>query len=289
MMPPAERKEPGRGLAIVLAVLVHLIFVAVLVFGVNWQTKEASPVMAELWNSLPAPKAAPQPAPRPEPKPEPEPEPEPKPRPEPKPLPKPESKVEQPKVEQPKPAKAEIELKEKEKKRKEDERKKAEAEKRREELKRQEEKRQEEVLRRELEKQKLQKQERALQEQQRLHEAEVQRQQKEVASTLARQQASARQREVDGYKSKIRDKIKRFINNQPCQALNNPEAEFDVTLIPTGQLLMDPRLKRSSGNAACDQAIERGILRAQPLPLPPADSGFFSEFRELKLVLRPNE
>ena len=281
MMPPAERKEPGRGLAIVLAVLVHLIFVAVLVFGVNWQTKEASPVMAELWSSLPAPKAAPQPAPRPEPKPEPEPEPEPepKPRPEPKPLPKPE-----PKVEQSKPAKAEIELKEKEKKRKEEERKKAEAEKRREELKRQEE-----SNRRELEKQKLQKQERALQEQQRLHEAEVQRQQKEVASTLARQQASARQREVDGYKSKIRDKIKRFINNQACQALNNPEAEFDVTLMPTGQLLMDPRLKRSSGNAACDQAIERGILRAQPLPLPPADSGFFSEFRELNLVLRPNE
>ena len=274
MMPPAERKEPGRGLAIVLAVLVHLIFVAVLVFGVDWQTKEASPVMAELWSSLPAPKAAPQPAPRPEPKPEPEPEP----RPEPKPLPKPE-----PRVEQAKPAKAEIELKEKEKKRKEEERKKAEAEKRREELKRQEE-----LKRRELEKQKLQRQERALQEQ-RLHEAEVMRQQKEVANTLARQQASARQREVDGYKSKIRDKIKRFINNQPCQALNNPEAEFDVTLMPTGQLLMDPRLKRSSGNAACDQAIERGILRAQPLPLPPADSGFFSEFRELNLVLRPNE
>ncbi len=274
MMPPAERKEPGRGLAIVLAVLVHLIFVAVLVFGVDWQTKEASPVMAELWSSLPAPKAAPQPAPRPEPKPEPEPEP----RPEPKPLPKPE-----PRVEQAKPAKAEIELKEKEKKRKEEERKKAEAEKRREELKRQEE-----LKRRELEKQKLQRQERALQEQ-RLHEAEVMRQQKEVANTLARQQASARQREVDGYKSKIRDKIKRFINNQACQTLNNPEAEFDVTLMPTGQLLMDPRLKRSSGNAACDQAIERGILRAQPLPLPPADSGFFSEFRELNLVLRPNE
>ena len=268
MMPPAERKEPGRGLAIVLAVLVHLIFVAVLVFGVNWQTKEASPVMAELWSSLPTPKAAPQPAPRPEPKPEPEPEP----RPEPKPLPKPE-----PKVEQAKPAKAEIELKEKEKKRKEEARKKVEAEKQREEVKRQE-----------LEKQKQQKQERALQEQ-RLHEAEVLRQQKEVADTLARQRASARQREVDGYKSKIRDKIKRYINNQACQALNNPEAEFDVTLMPTGQLLMDPRLKRSSGNAACDQAIERGILRAQPLPLPPADSGFFSEFRELNLVLRPNE
>lgn len=271
MMPPAERKEPGRGLAIVLAVLVHLIFVAVLVFGVDWQTKEASPVMAELWNSLPAPKAAPQPAPRPEPKPEPEREP--KPKPEPKPLPKPE-----PKVEQAKPAKPEIELKEKEKKRKEEERKKAEAEKRKEEAKRQEQ-----------EKLKQQKQERALQEQQRQHEAEVLRQQKEVASALARQQASARQREVDGYKSKIRDKIKRFINNQPCLALNNPEAEFDVTLMPTGQLLMDPRLKRSSGNASCDQAIERGILRAQPLPLPPADSGLLSEFRELNLVLRPNE
>jgi len=268
-MPPAERKEPGRKWAIALAVAVHLIFAAVLVFGVNWQTKEASPVMAELWNSLPS--SAPKPVPEPEPVPAPQPEP----KPEPKPVPKPEPKLE-PKLEQPKPVKADIELKdkkkEKEKKLKEE---KAEAEKK---LKEQALKEQRAML----------EADQVASSKQRVA-AEAARQQKEVANTSARQQASARQREMDGYKSKIRDKIKRFINNQACQALNNPEAEFNVTLMPTGQLLMEPRLKRSSGNASCDQAIERGILRAQPLPLPPADSGFFSEFRELNLVLRPNE
>ena len=267
-MPPAERKAPGRKWAIALAVLVHLIFAGVLVFGVNWQTKEASPVMAELWDSLPAS------APKPVPKPEPEPAPQPEPKPQPKPIPKPE-----PKLEQPKPVKADIELKdkekEKEKKRKEEDKKKAEAQKKLKELALKE---QHAML--EAEQVALSKQREA---------AETARQQKEVASTLARQQSSARQREMDGYKSKIRDKIKRHIINQACQGLNNPEAEFVATLLPTGQLLMEPRLKRSSGNAACDQAIERGILRAQPLPLPPADLGFFSEFRELNLVLRPNE
>lgn len=255
-MPPAERKEPGRKWALALAVAVHLIFAAVLVFGVNWQTKEASPVMAELWSSLPA--LAPKPVPQPEPEPAPLPEPEPQP----KPVPKPE-----PKLEQPKPVKADIELKdkkkEKEKKRKEEERKKAEAEK------------------------KLKDQ--VLKEQQDRLEAEQEALNKQRAAEAARQQMAAQaaaQRQMNDAISRISSHIRRFIIMPPDVA-GNPQAEFEVSLIPTGEVL-NVKLSRSSGNPAYDNAVERAIRKASPLPLP-TDPALVGRFRELKLKFRPNE
>lgn len=253
-MPPAERKEPGRKWALALAVTVHLIFAAVLVFGVNWQTKEASPVMAELWSSLPA--LAPAPKPEPEPAPLPEPEPQPK------PVPKPE-----PKLEQPKPVKADIELKdkkkEKEKKRKEEERKKAEAEK------------------------KLKDQ--VLKEQQDRLEAEQEALNKQRAAEAARQQMAAQaaaQRLMNDAISRISSHIRRFII-MPPDVVGNPQAEFEVSLIPTGEVL-NVKLSRSSGNPAYDNAVERAIRKASPLPLP-TDPSLVGRFRELKLKFRPNE
>jgi colicin import membrane protein len=47
-------------------------------------------------------------------------------------------------------------------------------------------------------------------------------------------------------------------------------------------------LRRTSGNTAYDNAVERAILRAQPLPVPP-DPTMFREFRELNLKFRPQE
>jgi colicin import membrane protein len=256
-MPPAERKEPGREWAIALAVLVHLIFAAVLVFGVNWQTKEASPVMAELWSSV----STPAPAPKPEPKPEPAPRPEPKPQP--KPVPKPE-----PKLEQPKPVKADIELKdkekEKEKKRKEEERKKTEAEKKLKEL--------------------------ALKEQQAQLEAEqVALSKQRAAAETARQQMAAQaaaQRLMNDAIGRISSHIRRFVV-MPPDIVGNPQAEFEVSLIPTGEVL-NVKLSRSSGNPAYDNAVERAIRKASPLPLP-TDPSLVGRFRELKLKFRPNE
>lgn len=254
-MPPAERKEPGRKWALALAVLVHLIFAAVLVFGVDWQTKEAAPVMAELWNSLPAPE--PKPVSKPEPEPEPVPRPEPKPQP--KPVPKPE-----PKLEQPKPVKADIELKDKEKKRKEEALKKAEAEKK---LK-----------------------ERVLKEQHAMLEAEQEALNKQrVAAEAARQQVAAQtaaQRLMNDAISRISSHIRRFII-MPPDVVGNPQAEFEVSLIPTGEVL-NVKLSRSSGNPAYDNAVERAIRKASPLPLP-NDPSLVGRFRELKLKFRPTE
>ena len=74
-----------------LALVMHLLFFALLVFGVAWQKHEPAAMVAELWSSLPEPKVAP-PPPKAEPappKPRPKAEAKPMPKIEPKPAPKP--------------------------------------------------------------------------------------------------------------------------------------------------------------------------------------------------------
>lgn len=100
------------------------------------------------------------------------------------------------------------------------------------------------------------------------------------------EQEAATGRVVDEYTSKIATKIRRN-TVMPPNVPNDARAEFAVTLLPGGTVL-DARLTRSSGNAAYDNAVERAILKSQPLPLP-ADAGMFSRFRELKLSFKPVE
>lgn len=45
-------------------------------------------------------------------------------------------------------------------------------------------------------------------------------------------------------------------------------AEFEVTLLPTGEQVGAPRLVKGSGLAAYDQAVERAIRRCDPFPRP---------------------
>lgn len=238
------------------ALVMHLLFLALLVFGVNWQRKiEPQANIVDLWANLPS-SAPPKVEPRPEPPP-PEVKPVAPPKIEPPPPPKP--------VVKPEIAKPDIALKEKaEKERRIAEDKQKIAKKREEDAK-------------------------AAQKQQQVKEAEAQRVVREEADTkrkAAEQAAAARKNEIDKYKAAIRDKIKRYIMIPP-NLQGNPEAEFDVTLLLDGNTL-GVRLKRTSGNSAYDDAVERAILRAQPLPVP-ADPNLFSEVRLLNLKFRPNE
>ena len=73
----------------------------------------------------------------------------------------------------------------------------------------------------------------------------------------------------------------------PPDVASDARAEFSVTLLPGGAVL-SARLTKPSGNAVYDNAVERAILKSQPLPLP-ADVAMFNRFRELKLVFRPVE
>lgn len=106
------------------------------------------------------------------------------------------------------------------------------------------------------------------------------------ADAQADRERAAQAGVVDEYTAKIQGKIRRNIVMPPDVA-QDARAEFLVTLLPGGTVL-SARLTRSSGNAAYDNAVERAILKAQPLPLP-ADVAMFSRFRELRLVFKPTE
>lgn len=101
----------------------------------------------------------------------------------------------------------------------------------------------------------------------------------------AREQAAATGRVVDEYVAKISAKIRRNIVSPPGVS-SKIRAEFDVTLLPGGQV-METELIRSSGNSAYDNAVERAILKSQPLPLPP-DAALFNRFRDLHLKFSPD-
>jgi colicin import membrane protein len=88
------------------------------------------------------------------------------------------------------------------------------------------------------------------------------------------------------YLGRIRDKIKRFIV-KPANLQGNEETDFDVVLLPDGNVL-GVKLKRPSGNAAYDNAVERAISRAQPLPVP-QDPALLKDFRELNLKFKAQE
>jgi colicin import membrane protein len=248
--------EPGATGPFLLALAVHLAFLAFLMFAASWRTEPPEGMAAELWSSLPP---TPQPPPAPEARPEPAGPPPPEPRAEPKPEPSPD-----------------IALKEKQeqerKKRVEEQQKKQEAEKRR------------------LEQQKAAEAERLRREQERQQEelAQLAREQEEIHRRIEAQAqaAAARARVLDEHKGRIVAKIRRFIV-MPPDVPGNPEAQFEVVLLPSGEVL-SAKLRKSSGHAAYDQAVERAILKAQPLPLPP-DPALFASFRNLELRFRPVE
>ena len=257
------------------AIAVHVALLAGMLISFNW--KAAHPVMnvteVELWDKLPAPNNV-------EP---PKPEPKPVIKEEPKPEPKPIEKVE-PKPEPAEP-KVDIEL---EKKKKEQELKKEkeladkldqdkklkalQAETREDELK---------------EKQAL-KQKKAADKAQK--DALKQLQQDALSEEKGNDDkaASAANASIIGeYTDKIKAKIRGNVNKTLCGD-GNPELRFEINVLPTGQLSGGPSLIKSSGNAACDEAVERAIIASEPLPLPD-DASLKAQFKNLKLKFRPND
>jgi colicin import membrane protein len=228
---PAD--EPGGVAPAALSLLVHFILLAMLVFGLGWQSKHPDAVEVELWSQLPVveppPRIEPKPAPKAEVKPPPE-----------------------PKVEQ-KAAKPDIaiEREKKAKKKKEEPPLKFDTTSR---------------IREQL-----------AQEQKALQARERQ--------DVLKQFAQAPAPSIDaGYADKIRTRIKMNIV-VPSDIRGNPEAIFDVTQLPTGEVL-SVRLVTSSGYKPYDDAVERAILKSSPLPRPDRPEQFR---RELQLKFRPQE
>ncbi len=287
----------------VLSIGMHLALVAVLFFAISWKTKPPAPVVAELWTPPPPTKS--QPTPRSEPKPAPPPK---------------EAAPPEPKVEVKPPEKVDIALEqEKERKRLEEERKRLEAleQKRREEARKREEaekRRKEDEVRQKAEAEQTRKEEEA--------RAKVEREKKEREARAAadKQLATDLERDRDrlmreqlerelgkspaqtarregvsvsvpgdpsataGYVDKIRAKIRGNVI-LPTTLAGNPEAEFLVQQLPTGEIL-SAKLTRSSGDRALDGAWERAILKSSPLPVPEQRDVFQST---LRLKFRPSD
>lgn len=106
----------------------------------------------------------------------------------------------------------------------------------------------------------------------------------ELAQVKASQAAAARNKGLASYLGKIRDKIRGNIALPP-DIKGNPEAVFEVTQLPSGEVI-NVRLKKSSGNAALDSAVERAILKSSPLPRPEQSEVFD---RLLNIPYRPRE
>ena len=251
-----------------------------MIFGLNWKTSPPESMTVDLWSSLPPPpppvqpaaKAAP-PAPAPPPPPPP---------PEAKPLP-PEPEVPPPakpdivlkeKIEKPKPEKKPVEQKQPPKKEKE---LKEQAERESKAKEQKEKERKEKELKEKEQKARI--------------AAEVEQLQREQERTNDKRQqlAAAQSRladEMAEYKAKIMAKIRRNIV-MPPDLPGNPAVEFDVTLLPGGDIL-DVKMRRTSGYPAFDSAVERGIFMSKPLPLP-SDPALFVKFRNLNVKVHYQE
>lgn len=257
--------------------LVHGILFALLLFSVHWKSVQPMNVAeVELWDTLPTPKVsvqAPPPVIEPEPvKPVEAVKPEPKPEPPPAPEPKAEIQIKKeavkppPKVEKPKePAKPE----------------KVREEVKPKEIPQKETKVDPDALKK-------------LQQEMLAEDAKMDKQEPAksagpapVKPAATSQVGGANQNEVSKYVGLITSKIKQHVNKQVCGS-GKPELIFNISLMPTGEVIGHPKLLKSSGMMACDDAVERAILESQPLPVP-MQAEVFSQFRELKLKFRPNE
>jgi colicin import membrane protein len=235
--------KAGKRISVALAIAVHLLLAGFLFYGVRWQTKATDVVEVELVRAAPEPATAAPPPPVAVP---PAPTLEP-PVPEPKPEPKP----------APPPPKPDIAIKEKEKPKPPP---KPEPKPRVDPF--------QEQLKRETEQLTQRKQSDSAA--------------KELSQIKAAHAAAARNKAIADYLSRIRGKIRGNIVVPP-EIKGNPEAIFDVTQLPSGEIVT-VRLKRSSGHPALDAAIERAILKSNPLPKPQSAELFE---RSLELHFKP--
>jgi len=259
-----------------LALLVHGLFFAALMFGVSWKNPPQFPVEADLWAALPELPPPPAPEPVPESVPEPLPAPEPQP------------------VAESRPREAEIALEKAEKKKQEIARRNEE--RRQEEARLEELHRQAELNRLAEEQTRVERERLAkVQREQARHqvEQELARQMQEELDVEAAELRAYRERARAGrqarlildFKNRIQSKIQSYVR-LPHRLTGNPEAVFQVTLLPNGEVAR-VILVKSSGQPAYDSEVERANLKASPLPLPP-EKDAAAVFRDgLTLKFRP--
>ena len=119
-----------------------------------------------------------------------------------------------------------------------------------------------------------------------LRESELKQQKKPALEGENEVKGGVNTGELNKYKLLIQQKIQQNVNQQLC-GLDYITLEFRISLMPTGELLGQPKMTKSSNINSCDDAFERAIIQSQPLPLP-KDSGLFSKLKNLELKFHPN-
>lgn len=229
-------KEPGRWRAITLAAAMHAVLFAFLWIGIRWQSKTPVAIEAEVWDTqikIAAPKATPPPEP------------------ETKPQPKP--------IARPIVAKPDISL-EHEKKHKREE-KKPPPEDRQEKL----DKEKADLLK----KKEAEKRAQEMREKAQIDKLRAEQMQHIIGGSGSTGEAPKTQgpRGDPSYAAKLGAKIKsntHFV--VPSDLQGNPAVEYDVKLFPDGNLRGTPRMVKSSGIPAFDNAVLRAIELSQPFP-----------------------
>ena len=291
-LPPSDN-ESTDVTSIVLSALVHGALLAALFFGVQWKSEQAGGIPVDVYYGNPNAVVAPPPPPEPEPKPEPAPKVEPT------PPPKPEVKVEEkPQID------PQIAIRDKEKREREEkerlekerlEQEKLEKLKKQKELEEKEKARKDEAEKKAREKKEAD--ERRAEELRKEAEREHKQAQQKRVDAARTAQMDAINAELEGVRgsptgsktgtssgaqsaggnasnlgqSEYMDQIRRKIRGNivlPSGIVGNPEAQFAVTQLPTGEILPPVVIKKSSGNKALDEAVERAILKSSPLPKP---------------------
>jgi colicin import membrane protein len=251
-----KRHDQGRFPALILALVVHAIFFAILIFSVSWQVKPTAPLMAEVWDSLPPSRNSPVPVPTPTP---------PAPTPPPPVEPPVAKKTPPPEVEKapPQPTKAEIDLKVKQEREVVEKRAREEKEltdkKKADDLKKEQDKKKEELLKKQRDELINQ---RALDNKIKEEQAASQaREHQARAAAQAAQKAAA-----DGYAEKIRALIQSRAN-VPDTVTGRPRVQIQLRLLVNG-VVFDAKVVKPSGNPVYDEAIERAINGIQQWPVP---------------------
>lgn len=262
-----DRAQPALGPSVALALAVHLVLFAILFVGIRWESHPPAAMEVELWPAMPTPVQKPAAKVEPPPKPKPVQKVEPVPAP-PKPVAAPEPRIEKPDIAikaapkpkpepKPKPPPPKPEPKPKPKPKPEPKPKP---------------KPREDAFRKQMQQQLAAEQQ----------QISAQRQEAELNALLASEAAAARSKALAAWADKIRVAIRSKIV-LPLNIEGNPEAQFQIVLLPTAEVL-SVRVEKSSGNSLLDDAIIRAIRNASPLPKPD-DEGVFQ--RRIDLTYRP--
>ncbi|HHH36830.1 MAG TPA: cell envelope integrity protein TolA [Gammaproteobacteria bacterium] len=124
----------------------------------------------------------------------------------------------------------------------------------------------------------------------RKRKAEEARRRKLAEEELKKQLAAEEARRIRSVVGKYVEIIKQQVERnwlRPPGSAAGLSCQVQVRLIPGGEVV-DVQILRGSGDAAFDDSVQKAVLRASPLPLPP-DPALFEHFRELKFIFKPEE